>query len=111
MSVFEKWSTAAANRDAAAMSGCLHAEYTFVRHQSGTTMSKAEMIEMFEGFSKSDAVVEHSRRCIYENDDILVIHSVVDFPDDTREAILSAYVKQDGKIIRGETGATLLAKA
>lgn len=111
MSMYEAIHNSMERRDTDVWHEILHEDFKFVRHQSGTTMSKAEMIEMFEGFSKSDAVVEHSRRCIYENDDILVIHSVVDFPDDTREAILSAYVKQDGKIIRGETGATLLAKA
>ena len=51
-----------------------------------------------------------SQRCIYENEDILVVHSVNDYPDGTREAVLAAYTLKDGKITRLETGATPLQK-
>jgi hypothetical protein len=47
-------------------------------------------------------------RCIYENDDILVEHSLMDFPDGTREAVMAVHTKKDGKVIRTETGATLI---
>ncbi len=106
MSVFEKWSTAAANRDAAAMSGCLHAEYTFVRHQSGTTMNKSEMSAMLEGFMASTGVVIHSQRCLYENADVLVEQSMMNFSDGSREAVLSFHELRDGLIFKTETGAT-----
>jgi hypothetical protein len=49
------------------------------------------------------------RRCIYENNDILVVHSIKDYPHGTREAVLAAYSLKDGKITRLETGATPLA--
>ena len=49
-------------------------------------------------------------RCLYENDEILVAHSVTDVPDGTREAVLEFHNLKDGKIIRTETGATLLSK-
>ena len=48
--------------------------------------------------------------CIYENGDILVVHSINDYPDGSREAVLMACTKKDGKIARVETGATLLQK-
>ena len=38
------------------------------------------------------------RRCIYENNDILVVHPVNDYPDGTREAVLAAYALKNGKI-------------
>ena len=47
-----------------------------------------------------------SHRCVYENDDILVEHMVIAFPDNTKEAVLAAYTKKDGKLIQCETGAT-----
>ena len=47
-------------------------------------------------------------RCIYENEEILVEHSVMDFPDGSREAVMSVHSIQDGMIIRTETGATLI---
>ena len=52
----------------------------------------------------------HDQRCLYENEDILVEHSVMDFPDGTREAVLHAHMLKDGKIIRTETGATPVSR-
>jgi len=51
-----------------------------------------------------------TRRLIYENDDILVVHSINDYPDGSREALLMALSLKDGKISRVETGATPLKK-
>ena len=48
----------------------------------------------------------NNSRCIYENDDILVEHSVMGFPDGTREAILGVHTKKEGEIYRNETGET-----
>ena len=49
-------------------------------------------------------------RCIYENDDVLVEHSLMDFPDGSREAVMGVHVKKDGLIFKTETGATLIDK-
>ena len=106
MSVFTQWSKASERRDAEAMVACLHDAYVFVRHQSGTTMDKAAMSEMLRAFMASDSVVIVSQRCLYENDEVCVEHSVMDFADGTREAILSFHRLQDGKIVHTETGAT-----
>jgi hypothetical protein len=72
-------------------------------------MNKAEIGEMLKRMVTSGGTMG-SRRCIYENHDILVVHSVNDYPDGTREAVLAAYTLKDGKITRLETGATPLAK-
>jgi len=110
MSLFESWSAAFENRNADAAAACLHDDFTFVRHQSGTTMNKAEMLEMFKGFLSNDSVVMHSQRCLYENAEIMVEHSVMDFPDGSREAIMSFNTLKDGQIVRTETGATPISK-
>ena len=110
MSVYQKWSTAIENRDAEAMIACFHDDYTFVRHQSGTTMNKAQMSEMMRAFMSSEAVVVHDMRCLYENDEVMVEHSVMDFADGSREAIVGFNRLQDGLIVHTETGATLIAK-
>ena len=96
MSVFEKWSTAAAERNAEKMSACLHEEYTFVRHQSGTTLNKAEMSAMLQGLMGSTEVVIHSQRCLYENAEVMVEQSIMDFADGSREAVLSFNQLRDG---------------
>ena len=97
-------------RDAEAWKDLLHDDFEFVRHQSGSSMNKAQVIEMMRGFMASDAVQEHSRRCVYENDDVLVIHSFMDFADNSSEAVLVVYTKKDGKLVRSETGATPISK-
>ena len=84
----------------------LHPDYEFVRHQSGTSLNKEQTIAMMRQFMASEAVEEHSRRCIYENEDILVVHSVMSFADGSSESVIAAYTKKDDQIIRTETGAT-----
>ena len=74
-------------------------------------MNKTEMTEMLRGFMASDAVVVHSQRCLYENNEIMVEQSVMDFADGSREAVLGFNRLQDGLIIHTETGATLVNKS
>ncbi len=106
MSVYEKWNAAMESRDAEAMIACLHDDFEFVRHQSGTTMNKSQMAPMLRGFMASDSVVVRELRCLYENDEVMVEHSVMDFADGTRESIISFNRLQDGLIVHTETGAT-----
>jgi len=110
MSVFARWSTAIENRNADELIACLHEDYTFVRHQTGTQMNRDQMAEMLRGFMSSDAVVVHSQRCLYENSEVMVEHSVMDFADGSRESILGFSRLQDGLIVHTETGATLVEK-
>lgn len=51
-------------------------------------------------------VLQLSSRCVYENEDILVDHMVIAFPDNTNAAVLAAYTKKDNKRYKCETGAT-----
>ena len=110
MSVYEKWSTAVDNRDADQLIACLHEDFIFVRHQSGTTMNKSEMGEMLRAFMSSDSVVVQSQRCLYENDEVMVEHSVMDFADGSREAILGFNRLKAGLIVHMESGATPVAR-
>tara|TARA_B100001094_G_scaffold320566_1_gene366952 strand:- start:1523 stop:1852 length:330 start_codon:yes stop_codon:yes gene_type:complete len=108
MGVYELLMKAMQERDAKHYVDALHDDYEFVRHQTGTTMGKAKMSEMMASMMANEDVVIKDTRCIYENDEILVEHSVMDFPDGTTEAVLAVHTKKDGKIIRTETGATLI---
>ena len=98
------------DRNAEAWTDLLHDDFEFVRHQSGSSMNKTQVIEMMRGFMASEAVQEHSRRCVYENEDVLVIHSFMDFADNSSEAVLVVYTKKDGQLLRSETGATPIKK-
>ena len=110
MSVYATMKQAIDALDADLWATLYHDDFTFIRHQSGTSMNKAEMIDMGKMMMANDAVQFHNSRCVYENDDIIVEHSVMDFPDGSREAIMSVHMLENGKIIRSETGATPLNK-
>jgi ketosteroid isomerase-like protein len=110
MAIFGKMHAALANKDAEAYLALYGDDAVFVRHQTGTTMDKPHFAEMIRKMLASDRTDMANRRCIYENDDILVVHSVNDYPDGSREAVLMACTLKDGKIRRVETGATPLAK-
>ena len=106
MSIYSKWTVAMDNQDAEGVIACLHENYEFIRHQSGTRMNKTEVGDMMRQFMSSDAVHIRDRRCLYENDEVMIEHSVMDFADGTREAVLAFYRIEDGLIISCETGAT-----
>lgn len=110
MAIFDKMNEAVSGRDADAYLALYDDDAVFVRHQSGAKMSKAEFSEMIHKMMASGQMNMGERRCIYENDDILVVHSINDYPDGTREAVLMACSKKNGKISRVETGATPLTK-
>ena len=108
MSLYDRMNQTTEARDVDGYLDLLHDDYVFVRHQSGTEVSKADWEPTMRTMMESDALVIHSNRCLYENDDILVMHQVMGFPDGTKEAVMIVNTIKDGKIIRTETGATPL---
>ena len=108
MAVYELLMRSMKERNAEHYIEALHDDYEFVRHQSGTTMDKEQVSEMMRGMMANSDVVIEKPRCIYENDEILVEHSMMSFPDGTREAVMAIHIIKDGKITRTETGATLI---
>ena len=108
MSIFEKLQRAGADRDVAAYLELLHDDYVFVRHQTGTEISKAEWAPVVSAMMESPALKITQERCLYENGEVLVMHQLMSFPDNTREAVLVFHTLRDGKILRTESGATPL---
>ena len=108
MSLFTKFQAAIQSEDAQQYGALYHEDFQFIRHQTGSSMNKTEIVSMIEKMFATGAVKQENHRCIYENDTILVEHSFMTFPDGSREAVLAVHTLQDGKIIRTETGATLL---
>ena len=104
MSFTEKWDRAFESRDRDALSELLDDEFVFVRHQSGTEISKEEMLNMWT--SDVPRPVQNNYRVIYENEDIVVTHRFIDFPSGDKEAVLGVLSLKNGKGIRMETGAT-----
>ena len=63
---------------------------------------------MVAGMFDNEKFVFESSRCVYENNEIMVDHSFMSYPDDTREAVMLVAMIKDGKVIKMETGATTL---
>tara|TARA_B100000809_G_scaffold263907_1_gene318330 strand:+ start:2029 stop:2358 length:330 start_codon:yes stop_codon:yes gene_type:complete len=108
MTMYDKISQAHADKDVTAFMDLLHEDFVFVFHKSGNSFSKSQWGEMLTGMFANDKFVQHSSRCIYENDDILVQHMLMSYPDNTKEAVVGISMLKAGKIIRMETGATSL---
>ena len=106
MSIYKTQEAARENNDMEAYAATLHDDYEFIMHLDNTSMSKDKAMEMFSYLMDSDSFETHDPRCLYENDEVLVTHGVMSFPDGTREAVLAFHKVQDGKVIRTETGAT-----
>jgi len=110
MALFEKFRDAMRDKDVDAMAAMMSDDFTFVRHQSGQNLDKAGTIEMMRGLFASGGANAQDMRKIYENDEVLVTHELIDFGDGSRESVLSAQLVRDGKLVRLETGATPVRK-
>ncbi len=106
MSLFDKWFDAANSNDRAQMDELLHNDFIFVRHNTGEELSKDEFLDyMLNGIR--DKTTAENRRLIYENDEVIVSHSILDGPMGRNAVMLVRQVK-DGKVLRAETGSTPL---
>ena len=109
MSIYETREAAIENKDVEAYLDTLHEDFIFVSHIDSKEINRADACEMFTMLMTNDNFVTHESRCLYENDDVIVEHGVMSFPDGSREAVLSFHEKKDGKVVRMETGASVLS--
>ena len=108
MSIYDKLTKALSDRDIDAYAEIVHKDAAIVFHKSGKTFSKTEWISMVSSIIDNPKFIYDSSRCVYENDEIMVSHDFMSYPDGSREAVMGVAKLKDGKIIRFETGATLL---
>ena len=108
MSMYEKLNQTMQDRDVDAYLNLLHDEFTVVFHKSGNSFTKNEWSELVREMMANEKFIQESSRCVYENEDILVEHSFMSYPDNTREAVMLVAMLSDGKVIKMETGATSL---
>ena len=95
MSLFNKWWDAANSLDRLRMAELLDDGFIFVRHNTGEEMNKDEFIDyLMTGIR--DQVKSEGRRLIYENDEIIVSHSILDGPMG-RNAVMLVRLVKDGK--------------
>ena len=106
MSILEKYSAAIKNKDEAAMNELLHDDFKFIKHKSGSVLTKGDVIK----WAMSGDIKQDKTRIVYENDEVGVHHAFVTFDDGNVEAVMAVYKYQDGKMISLETGATPMSK-
>ena len=108
MNIYDKLMNAFDNMNADAVMEFYHSDYAFVRHQTDTVLTLSEWAPMMKDMIESGKMKIISSKCCYENEEVLVIHNVLSFPDGSKEAVLACHKKKDGKIFHTETGATPL---
>ena len=105
MSLIQKLYDAQEKKDLETINEVLSEDYVWVQHSTGKHITREELNKFF----MSDEAPETERqRIIYENDEIGVAHFFVTFKDGLKQAVLAVYIIKDGKIIRSETGATII---
>ena len=75
-------------RDVDAFLSMIDEDFVMVSHQNQTERSKQEFGEMVRGMMSSDSLKVTDQRCVYENDDILVEHSFISFPDGSKLSLI-----------------------
>jgi fructosamine-3-kinase len=111
MSIYNAMVAATDAKDAYKLNDLYDDDFIFVRHQSNSSMNKAEMQELRLTHLNSDAFKVDARRCLYENDDVMVMHQIMTFPNGSKEALMMVNMLKAGKIVSTETGATPLPDA
>ena len=106
MSLFVKWWDAANSKDRNKMAELLDDEFVFLRHSTAEKWSKAQFLDVMMTDVR-DKTASENRRLIFENDEIVVSHSILDGPSG-RNAVMLVRLIKDGKFIRAETGNTPL---
>ena len=107
--IFDKFVDAWDRKDAEAELALFHDDWEFKFHSSGKVMKKGDMsledrTKMMENHDLEN------RRCLYENDEVLVMHWISYFPNGTSDAVMMVHMKKDGLLWRTETGSTPLNK-
>ena len=105
--IYEKMVSSWDNTEISDYLNLLHDDYEFVMHSTGEVSNMKKMDpDLIIKFMMSTEY--ESRRCIYENEDVLVEHRVAKFSSGDREALLLVHLKKGGLLFRTETGATPL---
>ena len=108
MSFFEKWESAITNKDLDAMVELMHSEWTMILHSTGKVIDRNDYKETVGKVVTQ--LIRKDVRCIYENDDIMVSHSIVTFPNGTIDGVMYVGILKDGKLFRTETGSTPISR-
>ena len=106
MSIIEKMTKIVNEGDTAGAEQLIHEDFKFLMHSSGKSLTKKDVV----GWVGMKDVKKSNVRILFENNEVGFEHSMVDFNDGNKEAVMTYYKFKDGKVVHQETGATKLSK-
>lgn len=109
MNIYPEMEAAMRSDDAPRYAALLHEDFEYVRHKSGDTLNRDEMTALLEKVWAGGNRSVEDIRCLYENEEVLVIHTTLSFRNGSREGAMIFNAKKDGRVIRTETGVSDLS--
>ena len=106
MSIIEKMTKIINEGDSAGAEELIHDDFQFLMHSSGKSLSKKDVV----GWVGMKDVKKSNVRIRFENNEVGFEHSMVDFNDGNKEAVMTYYKFKDGKVVHQETRATKLSR-
>ena len=107
--LYDIMAKAKADRDIEAFNRCYHDDWEFKFHSSGRIVRRGDNTDE-QTLERWDTFKVENDRCLYENEDILVTHSIVHFQNGSTDAVMMVHMKKDGLLWRTETGSTPMPK-
>lgn len=104
MTIYSEMAAAMRADDVDRYVALLDDDFQYVRHKSDDALGRDEMATLLRKVWSSGNRTIEDMRCIYENDDILVIYTRLKFQSGSREGAMIVNLKKDGKVIRTESG-------
>ena len=104
MTLYEKYAEALEARDIVMLAALCHPNFEMVMHSSGSVASKNEYLEHLGPLIQK--FTPEKKRCLYENEDVMIMHFIMSFPNGAKDAVLYYVQKEDGLMRKIETGST-----
>ena len=109
MLIYTEMEAAMRADDADRYAALLAEDFEYVRHKSKDTIDRDAMRDLLRKVWRPGNRTIEDMRCLYENDDILVVHMTLSFASGSREGAMIFHQKRDGRIVRIESGVSDLS--
>lgn len=109
MLIYNEMESAMRADDADRYAALLAEDFEYVRHKSQDKIDREAMRNLLSKVWRPGNRTIEEMRCLYENDDILVVHMTLSFASGSREGAMIVHHKRDGQIVRAESGVSDLS--
>jgi ketosteroid isomerase-like protein len=109
MLIYTEMEAAMRADDADRYAALLAEDFEYVRHKSRDTIDRDAMRDLLKKVWRPGNRTIEDMRCLYENDDILVVHMILSFASGSREGAMVFHQKRRGRIVRIESGVSDLS--